>query len=128
MNLEYLDLRPHGRKKIQQAGARWIETHSVNHQIRFFDQQRRDQKEARGRQIAGNHQLAPRETCARVEVNGPLRRFDVRAELLERDLGVIARSHRLAHDRVALGKQASQQNAALDLGAGHWERVVDAVQ
>src|ERR1043165_1724330 len=90
MAFEHLDFRAHGRKKIEQAGARWIETNAVNHQICFFDQQRRDQEEACRRQVTGNHQFASSKARSRMKVNDPFHRFDVRAELLECDLSEIA--------------------------------------
>ena len=62
------------------------------------------------------------------QMDRPLLDFDLRAELLERDFGVVARADRLADDGVALREQAGQQNAALDLRAGHGELVIDAMQ
>jgi len=54
--------------------------------------------------------------------------FDMHAEAAQHALGVVARGRGLGDRGDAFGVQAGEQDGGLHLGAGHRQRVVDAVQ
>ena len=53
---------------------------------------------------------------------------EFRAELPQRNLGVIAGTHRFAHDRLARGEQPAEEHACFHLRARHRQRVIERVQ
>ena len=112
-------------KHIENGGARRIEAHVVNHDIRFRKHQRRRQKKHSGRKIAGNSERAPLQARPSMNADRAALAIDARAKFGEREFRVVARAHRLGHGRHALRKQSREQDRGLHLRAGHGQRVLD---
>ena len=85
-------------------------------------------KNAAEERSEGTRSLAPGQLRAPVDGDRLPLHGNLRAEFAQRDFGVVARPHRFAHRRDALGEQPRQQHAGLHLRARHRQRVIDRAQ
>ena len=84
-----------------------------------------DNEECRRRNVSGNVELLSLQARAAADGDGALVPADVRAHLLECNLGVVASGKFLHHLRFTLGEQSGEQDGGLHLRAGDGHFIAD---
>ena len=128
-----LDAGAHLRKNIQNRRARGIQSDILNENARFRKKRSGGDEKYRGRNIAGNIEVACSQFDRTVGAGAANFRyarvaFDGSAKFLEREFRVIPRARRLGDNRFAFGKKSREQHGGLHLRAGHRHFVLDGAQ
>ena len=122
------DVGAHGPQDVQHPDARRVHADVLQGQVRSRGDAGADEKKGGGGDVGGHVQVAAGKAPAPLQADRRPPACDRVAEPGEHALGVVAGRGRLGDAGAALGEEAGQEQAGLDLGAGDRQGVFDTAQ
>ncbi len=119
------DVRAESGEHVEQRGARGVEAERVEDERGAGKDGRGAEKERGRRDVAGDSGFDGVELLRAGDGDGVDGAREVGAEGAQGEFTVVAGADGFAHRCCAFGLQAGEQDAGLDLGAGHGRGVVD---
>ena len=122
------DAGSEGGEDVEERGARGVEADAVEDEAGVGKERGGAEEECGGRNIAGDRGFDGVEFLRAGDGDGIDGASERGAEGTQREFAVVAGADGFADDCGALGLQAGEQNAGLDLGAGNGRGEVDGVE
>ncbi len=122
------DVGAHGPQDVQHPDARRVHADMLQGQVRSRGDTGADEEKGGGGDVGGHVQVTTSEAPAPRQADRRPATLDRVAEPGQHALGMVAGGGRLGDAGAALGEEAGQKQAGLDLGAGDRQGVIDTLE
>ena len=124
----FSDVCAHRAQGQQKPGATRVQPYRAQAQVRAGNHAGCHDEEGGRRKISRHRDIGGTQTLSTMQTRIPGREFNLHAESSQHAFGVVTGRVRFAHHGFTGSVQARQQHRRLDLGTGHFQGVIHALQ